>query len=396
MAATSSLLQGSQLPTSVSTTQTQAVAPEFYTNYLQDIANLGQNAVTQGGVAGLSPLQQQAFQMAPTAAFSGADTAGAASKMLQTAGTTTAPGVVQNYMNPYQSNVVDEMGRLSNLNVQRNILPALKAAGVSTGGLGSSRMANVTGQTLADIQAALTGQQYGALSQGYKDALSAAQTDLSRGVSAGQGLTNTANIQSNIGLSGLKNLSDLGALEQAQGQRILDQPMDNAQKFAKLLQGYTIPTGSTSQVTAPGQQGQFTNSPLSQIAGLIAALGALSQGTSGSTGNNTGGGGLLTNLFNPIQSAISSIFSKDGGSIRMADGGAVAGGLQSMIQGTAPNVNYNIPRANNPINGNIPNIGMNPPALNVRNLDYQTDPNAFNLNRSTMTGSTPNTSLMVG
>ena len=53
------------------TTEAQQIAPEFYTNYLQDIANLGQSAVTQGGIAGFSPLQQQALQMAPDVAFAG-------------------------------------------------------------------------------------------------------------------------------------------------------------------------------------------------------------------------------------------------------------------------------------------------------------------------------------
>ena len=63
------LLQGSALPSTPTIAQTQQTVPEFYTNYLQDIANLGQNAVTSGGVAGFSPLQQQAFQMAPQAAL---------------------------------------------------------------------------------------------------------------------------------------------------------------------------------------------------------------------------------------------------------------------------------------------------------------------------------------
>lgn len=396
MAATSSLLQGSQLPTSVATTQTQSVAPEFYTNYLQDIANLGQNAITQGGVAGLSPLQQQAFQMAPTASFSGADTAGTAANMLRTAGTTTAPSVVNQYMDPYQKNVVDEMARLSNLNVQRNILPSLRAAGVSTGGLGSSRMANVTGQTLADIQANLTGQQYGALSQGYKNAIEAAQTDLARGLQAGSGLTSTAGTQSNIGLSGLKNLAEMGALEQAQGQKILDLPMQQAQNFANLLKTYTIPVGSVQQVTQPGQQGQFTNSPLSQIAGLIMALGSLGGGVGG--GSNTGSAGsssLLSSLLDPSKWA--SIFGlADGGVVHKADGGAIRGGLQSMVQGMNPSMNPHIPVNENPMNAHIPDIGMNPPMLNVNSLNYQNDPNAYNLNRSTMTGALPNTSMMVG
>ena len=393
MADTSSLLQGSALPSTVTTTQTQAVAPEFYTNYLQDIANLGQNAVTQGGVAGLSPLQQQAYQMAPTASFAGTDTAGTGANLLTSAGTTTAPSVVNQYMNPYTKNVVDEMTRQSNLNVQRNILPALKAMGVSTGGLGSTRMANVSGQTLADIQSALTGQQYGALSQGYKDALSAAQTDLSRELQAGTGLGNLASTQSNIGINALKNLSEMGAQEQAQGQKLLDYPMTQAQTFAKLLQGYTIPTGTTQQVTAPGQQGQYTNAPLAQIAGLLTALGAFGQGTGG-TGTTLDS--LSTSIMDYINSlgttTNTNIGSKRGGYIRKADGGSIRGGLQNIVQGS----NSNIPVNTNPINARVPQIGMNPPALNIQSLDYQNNPDSLNLSDSTMTGALPNTSLMVG
>ena len=63
------LFQGAALPDVTTTVQKQETAPEFYTNYLQDIANLGQSAVQQGGVAGFSPLQEQAFQMAPNLAF---------------------------------------------------------------------------------------------------------------------------------------------------------------------------------------------------------------------------------------------------------------------------------------------------------------------------------------
>jgi len=41
------LFQGDPLPAITKTTESQQTAPEFYTNYLQDIANLGQNAVQQ-------------------------------------------------------------------------------------------------------------------------------------------------------------------------------------------------------------------------------------------------------------------------------------------------------------------------------------------------------------
>ena len=278
-----SLLQGDPLPSTVTTTQTQATAPEFYTNYLQDIANLGQNAVNQGGVAGFSPLQQQAFQMAPQASFAGAGTLGNAADLTQYSGSTTAPSIINQYMNPYTSNVVNEMGRLQQQNIQRNVMPALAGAGVGTGGFGSKRQAQATGQSLADMQANLLGQQYGALNTGYKDAMSAAQADLSRGLTAGTALSNIGLNQNAVGLGGLKQLYDMGSQQQALGQKMLDNPMVQAQNFAKLMQGYTIPSGSTQQTTAPGQQGQFSNSPLSMIIGLLSALGSFYNGSTPTT-----------------------------------------------------------------------------------------------------------------
>ena len=298
------LLQGEMLPSEVTTQQTQQVVPEFYTNYLQDIANLGQNAVTMGGVAGLSPLQQQAFQTAPTAAFAGTGTLGSAAQLTGMSGTTSAPDIISNYMNPYTKTVVDELGRQQQQNIQRNVLPALRAAGVATGGFGSSRQAGMTGQTLADMQANLLGQQYQALNLGYSDAVKAAQADLTRQLQAGQTLGTIGTEQSQAGATGLKTLTDLGALEQAQGQKILDYPMTQAQNFAKLMQGYNIPTGEVKQSVAPGQQGQFSQSPLS----AISSIAALIQSIYGAP--NTSG-------FNPAQI---SQAAKDYGLTLQADG----------------------------------------------------------------------------
>ncbi len=182
------LFQGAALPDVTTTTQTQDTAPQFYTDYLQDIANLGQSAVQQGGVAGFSPLQQQALQMAPNLAFSGTGTLGQASQMLTGAGGTAAPEIVGGYMNPYQDYVVDEMGRLTQRNVQENVLPALGAAATGTGQFGSRRQQQITGNTLRDIQSDLLGRQYQALAGGYDTSIKAAQNDLQRQLQAGQGV----------------------------------------------------------------------------------------------------------------------------------------------------------------------------------------------------------------
>jgi len=259
------LFQGDPLPAITKTTEAQQTDPEFYTNYLQDIANLGQNAVQQGGIAGFSPLQQQAFQMAPDVAFAGSGSLGAASQLLGEAGATTVPDVIADYMNPYQSSVVDEMGRLTQRNVQENILPNLGAAAVGSGQFGSRRQSQVTGNALRDIQADLLGKQMQALQTGYTTAGTQAQNDLTRALQAGQSFENLGQAQQGMGLAGLKTMADYGAQQQAQGQKLLDYPMAQTQQFAKLLQGYQMPMGKTTQAT--GSEG-FTNSPLSQIAGL--------------------------------------------------------------------------------------------------------------------------------
>jgi hypothetical protein len=287
-------------PVSIQTTQKQTTLPEFYTNYLQDVANLGSNAIQQGGVAGFSPLQQQAFQMAPQTAFSGAQTAGDAASLLGASGTTATPSMVGAYMNPYMSNVVDEMSRLQQQNIQRSVMPALRGAGVGSGSFGSTRQANVTGQALADMQRNLTGQQYNALYSGYGDAMKNAQTDLNRQLQAGQGLGQVAQQQYNIGTGGLDVLQKLGTQQQELGQKQLDYPMIQAQNLAKLFPT-TMPVGETTQTVAPTDIKQLSPSPLSQISGLLTSLGSIiNRPQTTGTQTTTQGGTTQANKFQQI------------------------------------------------------------------------------------------------
>jgi len=304
------LFQGDPLPDVTTTTQTQATAPEFYTNYLQDIANLGQNAVQQGGVAGFSPLQQQAFQMAPDVAFSGAGSLGASSQLLGQAGATTVPDVVADYMNPYTRGVVDEMGRLQQRSIQENILPNLNAAAVGSGQFGSRRQAQVTGQSLRDLQSDLVGKQMQALQSGYTEAGRTAQADLSRALQAGQGFTQLGQEQQQLGLGGLKALSEYGGQQQALGQKMLDYPMAQTQAFSQLMRGYQMPTGQIQQQTGP-QAGAYSNSPLSQISGLLAGLGAFMKGAKD-------GGAVMMKHGGKAHRSKAHAYLARGGSVKMA------------------------------------------------------------------------------
>jgi len=320
-----SLFQGDPLPAVTKTTETQQTAPEFYTNYLQDIANLGQNAVQQGGVAGFSPLQQQAFQMAPNVAFAGQGSLGAASNLLGQAGSTTVPDVIGDYMNPYTSSVVDEMGRLQNRNIRENVMPALGGAAVGSGQFGSRRQQQITGNTLRDMQADLTGRQGQFLQKGYTDAGTQAQADLERAMRSGQAFTTLGQEQQQLGAGGLKTMFDYGSMQQKQGQALLDNPMEQAQKFAKLMQGYQQPMGEVKQVTGP-DAGSYSASPLSQIAGLGTMFASLFPNTSATDAQKAYYEALAENAKKTGTTAVVPKTGKDGGSItkrgiRMASGG---------------------------------------------------------------------------
>jgi len=52
--------------------------------------------------------------------------------------------------------------------------------------------------------------------------------------------------------------------------------MAQAQAFAQLMRGYQIPGGTVTQETGP-KAGAYSNSPLSQISGLLAGLGSFSK-----------------------------------------------------------------------------------------------------------------------
>lgn len=294
------LFQGAALPSVTTTVQRQATAPQFYTDYLQDIANLGQSAVKQGGIAGMSPLQLQALGMAPNIAFSGAETLGQGAQLAGAAGTTPTTALIGQYMNPYTSSVVGEMGRLTQRNVQENVLPALGAGAAATGGFGSRRQQQITGQTMRDIQSDLLGRQYGALQSGYTQAGQMAQGDLTRMLQSGQALGQLGGEQQQLGLKGLESLFNLGAQEQTQGQKTLDYPMQQATNFAQLMRQYQIPTGEIQETTGP-QAGAYGLSPMSQISGLLSTLAAFS---------------------NPAGVNLSGAPKKDGGAISKQPAGA--------------------------------------------------------------------------
>lgn len=311
------LTQGAPLPDITTTTREAAQAPEYYTQYLTGLSQAGQQAMgrtPQQMVAGMTPLQQQGYAQVPGAAQAYQPGLAAAQQTAATAAGGAAPMISQ-FMNPYTQNVVDEMARLSQQNVQRNVLPSLKAGFVGTGGLGAQRYAGALGQTMADIQANLTGQQAGALSSGYSDAVKAALQQQAQETQAAQAQGNLAAQAQQLGLTGAGALTKAGAEQQAYQQSLLDAPLRVASEASKLMGGYQIPISRTSSVVGPGQRGQYGLSPLDQIAGILTLIGATQGGTTGGTTGGTaqtvGYQAVRDWLGRNLPSGISGLFSSE-------------------------------------------------------------------------------------
>ena len=306
------LFQGSALP-NVSTTQTQqTTAPDYYNNYLSNLASQGQTAAQNAQYVGPTGLQNQAFSQV-------AQNVGNYQPYLNQAASLTGQAAqgpdVNQFMNPYTQDVVNQIGVLGQRNIQENLAPQATAGAVGTGQFGSQRGAQVLGNTLRDAATNITAQQQQALQQGYAQALQAAQNQQQLGLSAGSQLANLAGQQQNLGLQDVNALSTLGAQQQqiAQNQQLF--PLQNLTTESNIMKGLTVPTSVSSQYSGP-MPGAYQASPLQQIAGLGSTLQGLYSNPSGSNSslisqltnsNNNSIPGLFSSLYGGVGSGLTSL-----------------------------------------------------------------------------------------
>ena len=270
---------------------TQQVAPQYLTDYLTQLATTGQGLMNQGTIAGLPQNLQDLYGNAQGTLDRYQAPMDQSLQTLQGASQGVTGEDISKFYDPYQQQVIDEMARQSGQNVQRNLLPQLKSAFAGSGGFGSSRYANATGQALSDVQRDLLGAQAKFSSEGYKSALDAALKDRGYDIQSGQSLYGLGQAEAQAGSTALKTLGDIGTQELGYGQSKIEAPLTRAQNIAKLLQGYQFPmTVNKTEESLPGAYGL---SPLQQISGL----GTLVAAGSGKDGLFTKGFDKLGNFL---------------------------------------------------------------------------------------------------
>lgn len=308
-----SFMQGSPLPDVTVTKTTEQEAPKFYTDYLEDIAKATESPLSKTGaelVAGYDPLQDLGFGQYEPAARSYVPGLSAASQLARGA-TGISPERISEFMDPYRQSVVDEMSRLSAQNVQRNVLPQLRAGFVGSGGLGGQRYAGALGQSLADIQLGLQGQQAQYLSKGYQDALKAAFDELSAERESAKLQADLAKLEQALGLEGAEALTKAGTARQAYEQSIIDAPLKTVTTASQLLRGYQIPLDTTEIEKGP-KAGAYGQSDFERIAGILSLVGAYGGAGTKDTSNLQFAGMGLDKVAKELSKAFPSLFQSPG------------------------------------------------------------------------------------
>ena len=185
-------------PPNVNTTRVTAQqAPQYLTDYLTNLAQAGTSALgtttpavkdAAGNIttpasftpktgeeliAPMSDLQKSAYTKAPDLLSQYRTPLDEALKAGRSAMEVSADDISKFY-DPYQQEVIDKLREASDVNLQRSVLPGLKALGISSGQFGSSRTGTLGGQALGDLAAALSREESGLRSAGFKTALGAA------------------------------------------------------------------------------------------------------------------------------------------------------------------------------------------------------------------------------
>ncbi len=305
----------------ITSTATTAL-PEWYNQYAQNLLGRAYSATEEpyqdygaARVAGFTPDQQQAFQMARQGVGSyqpylqqGAQTinqaaqgsAGAAASPFLQAGTGSFPQNAQAYMNPYTQSVVNNVSTLAARNLGENLLPQVNRAFIGGGSFGGGRNAEMTARTVRDANEAALRQQAELMNTGYNQAANIYNQDASRQLQAGNvaGSTATSDLyrqmqagQSIAGLgSTLQNLqaADIGALsgigQQQQNlaqtsanlaftdfERQRDYPWLQTSRLAGIGAGLQIPTSTTKTEPGPNTTSQNIGSILTGI-GAVGGL----------------------------------------------------------------------------------------------------------------------------
>ena len=217
-------------------------------------------------VSGLGSLEQQGINAAGTTGI-GAGTVNQGIQQIQGAAAPIGAQQINQYLNPYQSYVTDEIGRQGQM-MQNQLGAQAVNSGAFGGGREGVQQAELQGRTLSNI-----GQS---MAQGFQTALGAAQQQqglqAQTQLAAGQGLGQLGGQQQAMRLADIQAQMQAGAVQRGIGQQALDaqrqtelqrlyEPYQRVEFMKGIMTNLPTTQSSITQTTSPG------SNPYAQAAG---------------------------------------------------------------------------------------------------------------------------------
>jgi hypothetical protein len=253
--------------------------PAWYQEYVRGIAgkatqvagNQANMGVPANSVAGFNPDQLQAFQnvrsnqgawkpLVQNAADAGSSIIGNTSDLINkgqdaVAGPSQSWGTeaAKAYMSPYTQQVVDNIQRLGQRNLNENLIPGVQDQFIGSGQFGSTRNADILGRTVRDANTDINGQVAGALNAGYTNAQTMFTQDANRQQQQQQ-MQGSAALQG-AGLATSAGSAQSGAMG-ALGQTVQNANLNDSQQLGAIggqqqgLQQQVLNTDTTNQQNA--------------------------------------------------------------------------------------------------------------------------------------------------
>lgn len=314
----SSLFQGQPIPPQPTGSDTSSNYPLWLQQYVNNLGNAATNLAGSDytqfpgpQVAAPSVYTQQAQQRAAMDQNSWVPTASAAQSWTAQSAAPTNVGAlsssdINQYLNPYTSNVVGALQTASNKNLQDNQLPMLASQFVSAGQSRSPQEMQAANNAVYQSNQALDQATSQALQSGYNGAVTTAGQQ--QGLQLQQGQANRAAMQTAGAQMGALSQQaqqqqgyDVGQLAAAgQSQDTNNQaninaamnnfysqqqwPYQNLAFASNIIRGQPVASNTQTVGLTPSSQNSYTSSPLSAFIGGTLGGTALANGTSGTTG----------------------------------------------------------------------------------------------------------------
>lgn len=343
------------------TTRQMPVLPDFLQQPIQDLSGRINNLSLQeyspyGGqrLADFSGDQQAAFAGVRGLQGKYDPLINNASQLAMDLGQGITPEDIQNFMNPYQQNVIDITKRNASTDFDKQLMD-LQNSQKEMNAFGGSRSAILESEARKNLGTLLGDIQMQGSSQGYQSAVQAAMANQQLQQSSLAGMLNTASTGMGTDLSGIEALRQTGAQQQALSQAGLDigygdyleqrqWPYQQAQfGLSGLLPIAELTRGSVTKTNVDGSQKEGGGGLGSALGGLASlGLGALG-GPMGLAGSLAGGmmsmgmGNLANSIFGISSTGATGagragLPFREGGLVRFANGGPVTMGRQQPQQ----------------------------------------------------------------